>query len=72
MACCIVCETRIRAAAAGGSGKRKTLAAWLRGGNEMKTVLSNLKLDKKGDLIGAKYVWYVFHKGDYAEDDSIQ
>ena len=61
-----------QAAAATKSTDPKTLATWLRGGNEMKTVLGNLKLDKKGDLIGAKYVWYVFHKGDYAEDDSIQ
>jgi hypothetical protein len=37
----------------------------------MKTVLGPIKLDKKGDLIGAKYVWYKFDKGDYAEDDSI-
>ena len=61
-----------QAAAATKSTDPKTLAAWLRGGNEMKTVLGNLKLDKKGDLVGAKYVWYVFHKGDYAEDSSIQ
>jgi branched-chain amino acid transport system substrate-binding protein len=50
----------------------KAQAAWLRAGNPVKTVLGELKLDKKGDLIGAKYVWYVFHKGNYAEDDSIQ
>ena len=61
-----------QAAAATKSTDPKTLAKWLRGGNPMKTVLGELKLDKKGDLIGAKYVWYVFHKGNYAEDDSIQ
>ncbi len=61
-----------QAAAATKSLDNKTLAAWLRAGNEMKTVLGPIKLDKKGDLIGAKYVWYKFDKGDYAEDDSIQ
>ncbi len=50
----------------------KALAEWLRAGNEMKTVLGNLKLDAKGDLVGAKYVWYKFSKGSYAEDLSIQ
>ncbi len=49
----------------------KTIATWLRAGNEMKTVLGPIKLDKKGDLIGAKYVWYKFDNGNYAEDDSI-
>lgn len=50
----------------------KAQSAWLRAGNPVKTVLGELKLDKKGDLVGAKYVWYVFHKGNYAEDDTIQ
>jgi branched-chain amino acid transport system substrate-binding protein len=59
-----------QAAAATKSTDNKTLAAWLRAGNEMKTVLGNLKLDAKGDLIGAKYVWYKFHDGKYAEDPS--
>jgi branched-chain amino acid transport system substrate-binding protein len=60
-----------QAAAATKSTDSKTLAAWLRAGNEMKTVLGSIKLDKKGDLIGAKYVWYKFDNGNYAEDDSI-
>jgi branched-chain amino acid transport system substrate-binding protein len=60
-------------AAAGTKGTdNKTLAAWLRAGNEMKTVLGPIKLDAKGDLIGAKYVWYKFANGNYAEDPSIQ
>ncbi len=46
------------------------LAEWLRAGNPVKTVLGELKLDAKGDLIGAKYVWYKFHDGKYAEDPS--
>ncbi len=61
-----------QAAAATKSTDSKALATWLRAGNEMKTVLGPIKLDKKGDLIGAKYVWYKFDNGNYAEDDSIQ
>lgn len=61
-----------QAAAATKGTDNKALAEWLRAGNEMKTVLGNLKLDAKGDLVGAKYVWYKFSKGTYAEDLSIQ
>ncbi len=61
-----------QAAAATKGIDNKALAEWLRAGNEMKTVLGNLKLDAKGDLVGAKYVWYKFHAGNYAEDLSIQ
>lgn len=57
-----------QAAAATKSTDSKVLAEWLRAGNPMKTVLGELKLDAKGDLIGAKYVWYKFHDGKYAED----
>jgi branched-chain amino acid transport system substrate-binding protein len=59
-----------QAAAATKSTDNKTLSAWLRAGNPMKTVLGELKLDAKGDLVGAKYVWYKFHDGKYAEDPS--
>jgi branched-chain amino acid transport system substrate-binding protein len=61
-----------QAAAATKSTDSKALSAWLRAGNEMKTVLGPIKLDAKGDLIGAKYVWYKFDNGNYAQDDSIQ
>ena len=61
-----------QAATATKSTDPKTLAAWLRAGNETKTVLGPIKMNKKGDITGTSYVWYVFHKGDYAEDDSIQ
>jgi branched-chain amino acid transport system substrate-binding protein len=60
-----------QAAAATKSTDSKKLAEWLRAGNEVQTVLGPIKLDKKGDLIGAKYVWYKFDNGSYAEDDSI-
>ncbi len=61
-----------QAATATKGTDNKTLAAWLRAGNEMKTVLGPIKLDAKGDLIGAKYVWYKFDNGSYAEDPTIQ
>jgi hypothetical protein len=35
-------------------------------------VLGDIKLDKKGDLIDAKYVWYRFKDGNYAEDPSVK
>lgn len=60
------------AAAATKSFDSKKLAEWLRAGNPVKTVLGELKLDAKGDLVGAKYVWYKFSGGKYAEDLSIQ
>jgi branched-chain amino acid transport system substrate-binding protein len=55
-----------------GTKDNKKLAEWLRAGNPVKTVLGELKLDAKGDLVGAKYVWYKFSQGKYAEDLSIQ
>jgi hypothetical protein len=30
-----------------------------------------MKLDKKGDIVDAKYVFYKFHDGKYAEDPSL-
>jgi branched-chain amino acid transport system substrate-binding protein len=60
-----------QAAAATGTTDSHKLAEWLRAGNVSKTVLGDIKLDAKGDLIGAKYVWYKFHAGKYAEDLTI-
>jgi hypothetical protein len=34
---------------------------------EFDTVLGKLKMDEKGDIIDAKYVWYVWQGGKYAE-----
>ncbi len=61
-----------QAAEGAGTKDNKKIAEWLRAGNPMKTVLGELKLDAKGDLVGAKYVWYKFSKGGYAEDPTIQ
>lgn len=57
------------ATAAGGNDPKK-IAEWLRAGNELDTVIGKLKLDGKGDILDAKYVWYKWSKGNYAETDS--
>jgi branched-chain amino acid transport system substrate-binding protein len=50
----------------------KTIAAWLRAGNPVDTVLGTIVMDAKGDVKDAKYVWYKFSNGAYAEDPSLQ
>ena len=49
----------------------KKIAAWLRAGHKMPTVLGDIILDKKGDLTNAKYVWYTFKDGNYAVDPAL-
>ncbi len=61
-----------QAAEAVGSTDSKKIAEWLRAGNPMKTVLGEIKLDAKGDLVNPVYVWYTFKDGKYFEDKSIQ
>jgi len=50
----------------------KAIAAWLRAGNPVDTVLGTIVMDAKGDVKDAKYVWYKFSNGAYAEDPSLQ
>ena len=50
----------------------KVIAKWLRAGNPFKTVLGDLSLNEKGDIKDAKYVWYKWSNGNYAEDASIK
>ena len=59
------------ATATGGTDSKK-IAEWLRAGNTFKTVLGDLSLDAKGDVKDAKYVWYKWTAGKYAEDPSLQ
>ena len=61
-----------QAAAATGGTDGKKIAEWLRAGNPIKTVLGDMALNEKGDVKDAKYVWYKFSKGKYAEDPSLQ
>jgi branched-chain amino acid transport system substrate-binding protein len=58
-------------AATGGTDAKK-IAEWLRAGNTLNTVLGDIQLNDKGDIKDAKYVWYKWSKGNYAEDPSIQ
>jgi branched-chain amino acid transport system substrate-binding protein len=61
-----------QAATATGGADGKKIAEWLRAGNPVKTVLGELSLNEKGDIKDAKYVWYKWSAGKYAEDPSIQ
>jgi branched-chain amino acid transport system substrate-binding protein len=53
--------------AVGDVGDNQALAKWLRAGNALETVLGDLSLDGKGDVRDAKFVWYKWHDGRYAE-----
>jgi branched-chain amino acid transport system substrate-binding protein len=57
--------------AVGGADDNKKLAEWLRAGNTLKTVLGDITLNDKGDIKDAKYVWYSWHDGKYAEDANL-
>jgi branched-chain amino acid transport system substrate-binding protein len=62
----------VAAATATKGSDSKAIMGWLRAGNVVKTVLGDLALDAKGDVKDAKYVWYKFANGNYAEDPTIQ
>jgi branched-chain amino acid transport system substrate-binding protein len=61
-----------QAAEAVKSTDSKKIAEWLRAGNTVNTVLGDITMNEKGDIKDAKYVWYVWKDGKYAEDPSIQ
>lgn len=61
-----------QAAEATKSTDNKKIAEWLRAGNATQTVLGEIKLDAKGDLVNPVYVWYTFKDGKYFEDPSIK
>jgi branched-chain amino acid transport system substrate-binding protein len=61
-----------QAATATGGWDNKKIAEWLRAGNKMSTVMGDIVLDAKGDLVNPVYVWYRFEDGKYFEDPSIQ
>ena len=60
------------AAEATKSTDNQKIAEWLRAGNPVKTVLGEIKLDSKGDIVNPVYVWYTWKDGNYAEDPSIK
>lgn len=55
------------AAEATKSTDGEKIAAWLRAGNPVKTVIGEIKLDAKGDVVDPAYVWYTFKDGAYTE-----
>jgi branched-chain amino acid transport system substrate-binding protein len=55
-----------------GEVNSRKAASWLRAGNPVDTVLGNIQLDKKGDIVGGGFVWYKFSKGNFAADPSIK
>ena len=61
-----------QAAAATKGSDSKAISEWLRKGNPVKTVLGDIALNEKGDVKDAKYVWYKWSGGKYAEDPSIK
>lgn len=55
------------AAEATKSTDSETIANWLRAGNPVQTVIGEIKLDAKGDVVNPNYVWYTFKDGNYTE-----
>ncbi|MGE0213242.1 MAG: ABC transporter substrate-binding protein, partial [Parvibaculaceae bacterium] len=58
-----------QAATAAGSKDPKAIAEKVRSGMEFDTVLGKMKLDTKGDVVDAAYVWYKWSGGKYTETD---
>jgi branched-chain amino acid transport system substrate-binding protein len=56
-----------QAAAGTGGMDSQAIAKWLRAGNPVKTVLGDLAFDEKGDIKDAKYVFYKWSNGNFAE-----
>lgn len=55
------------AAEATGSTDSRKIAAWLRAGNRVKTVIGEITLDSKGDVINPAYSWFTFKDGTTVE-----
>ena len=60
-------QTYAAAAKATGGFDGHKIAEWLRASNKVDTVIGQIALDKKGDVLDAVYVWYNWSKGKYAE-----
>lgn len=55
------------AAEATKSTDGEKIAEWLRAGNPVQTVIGEIRLDAKGDVVNPSYVWYTFKDGNYTE-----
>ena len=60
-----------QAAEAAGTTEPEKVAEKLRSGMEFDTVLGKIKLDDKGDVVDAEYVWYVWKDGKYNEAEQM-
>jgi branched-chain amino acid transport system substrate-binding protein len=54
------------AEATAGTDPRK-IAAWLRAGNKVSTVLGEISFDAKGDVNDPRYAWFRWSQGKYVE-----
>lgn len=57
------------AAEATKSTDGETIAEWLRAGNAVQTVIGEIRLDSKGDVVDPSYVWYSFKDGNHIRAD---
>lgn len=55
------------AAEATGSTDSRKIAAWLRAGNPVQTVIGQIRLDSKGDVVEPQYSWFSFRNGATVE-----
>lgn len=55
------------AAQATGSTDSHMIAAWLRAGNPVQTVIGRIRLDSKGDVVDPRYSWFTFKDGATVE-----
>lgn len=55
------------AAVATGSTEARKIAAWLRAGNPVQTVIGEIRIDNKGDVIDPSYSWFTFKDGATVE-----
>ncbi len=58
------------AQATGGTDARR-IAAWLRAGNPLRTVIGTISLDQKGDVKNPRYTWFRWSDGKYGVDDNL-
>lgn len=55
------------AAVATRSTDSKKIAAWLRAGNPVQTVIGEIRIDNKGDVIDPAYSWFTFKNGSIVD-----
>lgn len=58
-----------QAAIATGSTEGRTVAAWLRAGNRVRTAVGEVRFDTKGDLQDPRFSWFRWSDGRYFEID---